>query len=120
MATPSPTLLLDTVTWDLVLDASGNIAMARAPYAAAQDAASSIKLFQGELWFDTSQGVPYFSQVLGKLPPLNYMKALFETAALTVPAISSATVFLTSITNRTIRGQVQTSTSSGQIAAVNF
>jgi hypothetical protein len=58
-------LLLSRPAWDLVLDASGNIAVASAPYAIAQDAASAIRLFAGEHWYDTAQGIPCFSQVLG-------------------------------------------------------
>ena len=54
------TLLLDQTTWDLTLDANNNIALAAEPYAFAQDAASAIRLFQGELWYDTTRGVPYF------------------------------------------------------------
>ena len=64
------TLLLDRVAWDLVLDAAGNIAMASNPYATAQDVASAIKLFRGELFYDTAKGIPYWTEVLGQLPPL--------------------------------------------------
>ena len=37
------TLYLDPQSWDLVLDAAGNIAMAKGPYAKAQDVASAKK-----------------------------------------------------------------------------
>jgi hypothetical protein len=62
--------LLDRSTWDLVLDASGNIAVASAPYALAQDAASAIRLLAGELWYDTAQWVPYSSKSSGQAPPI--------------------------------------------------
>ena len=39
------TLLLDQTEWDLVLDASGNIALASPPYALAQDVASAVRTF---------------------------------------------------------------------------
>ena len=35
------TLLLDRTVWDLLLDGSGNIAIATEPYATAQDVASA-------------------------------------------------------------------------------
>ncbi len=92
------TLLLDRSAWDLVTDANGNIAVASNPYSLAQDAASAIRLFQGECWYDTSKGVPYFTQVLGKLPPLAFVKSQFAAAALTVPEVASATVYITSLT----------------------
>ena len=59
------TLLLDRTVWDLVLDAGGNIARASNPYAVAQDVASAIKLFRGELFYDTAKGIPYWTEVLG-------------------------------------------------------
>ena len=114
------TLLLRPDTWDLVIDAAGNIALADDPYSLAQDAASAIKLFLGELWYDTTQGVPYFQEIFGRPPNVSLMKAKFAAAALTVPGIVSATVFITSIAGRTVTGQVQVMSSSGQTQAANF
>ena len=114
------TLLLDTVTWNLVLDANGNIAVASDPYSLAQDAASAIKLFIGELWYDTAQGVPFWQDILGKAPPLSLVKSLFVTAALTVPGVVSAKVFFSSFNQRTLSGQVQITDDDGQVAAASF
>lgn len=114
------TLLLDTQSWDLVLDAAGNIAVASAPYALAQDAASAIKLFQGELWYDTSQGIPYFSTTLGMLPPVSLLKQQFVAAALTVPGVVSAQCFISSLIGRKVSGQVQVTDSAGNITAAAF
>lgn len=115
------TLLLDTLTWDLVIDLNGNIAKADEPYALAQDAASAIKLFQGELWYNVVPGTPYWTQVLGQAPPpISLMKAAFEKAALTVPNVVAARAFITSFTHRTIGGQVQVSSKAGQISQVAF
>jgi hypothetical protein len=114
------TLLLDTATWDLVLDVNGNIAVASEPYSLAQDAASAIKTFLGEVWYDTTQGVPYFEQILGKPPNVELMKAKFAQAAMTVPGVASAIVFISSIKGRTVTGQVQITSTSGKRAAANF
>lgn len=114
------TLLLRPDTWDLTIDADGNIAVAEDPYSLAQDAASAIKLFLGELWFDTTQGVPYFSQIFGLPPNINLIKAKFVAAALTVPDVSAATVFITSIVGRNVSGQVQVTDSNGDTTAANF
>jgi hypothetical protein len=113
------TLLLDVDTWDLVVDVSSNIAMASDPYAIAQDAASAIKLVRGELWYDTTQGVPY-STILGQLPALSYVKDQFVLAAETVPEVTSATVFISGFEDRILTGQVQVATASGATAAANF
>lgn len=114
------TLLLDTISWDLVVDASGNIAMASDPYSLAQDAASAIKLFSGELYYDITQGVPYFAQILAQQPPLALIKATFVKASLTVPEVVSAQCFITGITNRQVTGQVQVTNVSGQTSAIGF
>jgi len=114
------TLLLDVQAWDLVLDVDGNMALATDPYSIAQDAASAIRLFLGELWYDTTQGVPYFGQILGQRPPISLMKAKFVAAALTVPEVTAAQCFITAFTDRVIEGQVQVTTKSGLTAAAAF
>lgn len=115
------TLLLDTVTWDLVADTAGNIAVASDPYSMAQDAASCIKLFYGELYFDTTQGVPYFSQILGYAPPISLIKAYMNKAALQVPGVINAQTFITSWVDRIVSGQVQITDTTGTVlAAVGF
>lgn len=114
------TLLLDQVTWDLVADANGNIAMASDPYAEAQDAASAIKLFQGELYYDTTQGVPYWQSILGMAPNIALMKTKFVAAALTVPGVAAAVCFISAITRRAVSGQVQITTQAGTPAAIGF
>lgn len=114
------TLLLDRTSWDLVLDVSGNIAVASTPYSLAQDAASAIKLFLGELWYDTTQGVPYFTEILGQAPSFALMKAEFVRAALTVPGVVSARCFISSYANRLITGQVQVTNRAGAISEAKF
>jgi hypothetical protein len=111
------TLLLDQTAWDLVVDARGNIAVAAEPYALAQDAASAIKTFQGECFWDTTVGVPYLSQILGRLVPLPLLKQALIKAALTVPGVVSAQIFVSALNERTLRGQVQVTSTSGVTSA---
>ena len=110
------TLLLDTAAWDLCLDASGNIAVATSPYSLAQDAASAIETFLGECYWDTTVGVPYLTEILGKNIPLALLKQQLINAALTVPDVVSAQVFISSLTGRLLSGQVQVVSSSGQLS----
>lgn len=114
------TLLLDRGSWDLAVDAAGNIAMASAPYSMAQDAASAIKTFTGEVYFNTSLGIPYFQQILGFSPPLSLMKTYFVNAALTVPNVVSAKCFITGWIDRVVSGQVQITASDGTTSAASF
>lgn len=104
--TTSATLLLDQTVWDLCLDAAGNIAVATEPYSAAQDVASAIRLFSGELWYDTTAGVTYFQQILGHFPPPSLIQAKMVEAALTVPGVTAAQCDLQPIDHRTLAGQV--------------
>lgn len=115
------TLLLDISTNDLVLDAAGNMAVADPPYALAQDAASAIKTFLGECFFDTTVGVPWLQQILGQPLNLALLKAQLAAAAETVPDVASAQVFISSFDGRAVSGQVQvTQASTGQTQYANF
>lgn len=114
------TLLLDRSQWDLVIDSFGNIAMAKPPYALAQDVASAVRLFLGELWYNTTKGTPYFENVLGHLPPVSLLTGYMEKAALTVPGVVTVRVILDPITDREVTGQIQFIDESGAANAVSF
>ena len=114
------TLFLNPTTWDLVVDALGNIAMASNPYAVAQDAASAIKLFSGEYWYDTAKGTPYWTTTFGQMPPLQLVKSQAVSAALSVPDVASARCFISGLSGRQVTGQVQVTDTSGQTVAVGF
>jgi len=118
--TTQNTLLLDTQAWDLVLDSNGNIALASPPYAVAQDVASAIRTFLGELWYDTTQGVPYWQQLLGQNPTISQIAAAFNQAALTVPGVATANTVITSISGREASRQVQFTTGDGESTTVTF
>lgn len=112
------TLLLDQNGWDLLIDASGNIAVAAEPYALAQDAASAIKTFEGECYWNDTIGVPYLTEIFGKNIPLPLLKQEMISQALTVPNVVSAQFYVQILTDRTLTGQVQTvSATSGQTSA---
>lgn len=114
------TLLLDLTNCDLVVDSAGNIAVASAPYAIAQDVASACKLFLGELWYDTSKGIPYFEKVLGQLPSIDQLKEYLVSAALTVPGVVSATCIIQSFADRQVTGQIQFTDSTGNTGTVSL
>jgi hypothetical protein len=112
------TLLLDTMRWDLCLDAFGNIAVASAPYALAQDVASAIRLFHGECYYNTTRGVRYFEDILGQTPPLPVVKAELVNAAMTVPLVTYAVAFIEVTTDRVVTGQVQCKSEVGDFAVL--
>jgi len=108
------TLLLDRDNWDVALDASGNIAVATEPYSQVQDAASAVRVFEGEAFYNTTLGVPYWSDVLGRSQPTQIMRARAQQAALTVPGVIDANAVLVTLPNRTLGGQIQIRTASGE------
>lgn len=114
------TLLLDRSEWDLVVDSAGNIAVAEPPYALAQDVASAVRLFLGELYYDTTKGVPYFEDVLGKLPPPSLLTGYIERAARTVPGVVSAQCIIEAFDAREVRGQVRFIDETGAAHGVTF
>lgn len=119
------TLALSTPTtdepsgWDLTLTPSGDLAVAIGAYAIAQDVASAVRLFAGELWYDTAQGIPYLEQILGLRPPLEFVKAQIVGAALTVPEVASVKCFLTGPgQNRQVGGQIQITDNRGRLTVI--
>lgn len=119
--TAKDTLLLDTQDWDLVLDAEGNMAKANTPYATAQDVASSIRLFDNELWYQPKRGIPYFKDVLGQLPPTSLIKEYITEQALSVPSVTTVKVVLDNLPpNRNLTGQVLFSQNDGELQSVYF
>jgi len=118
VSAPFATLLLDLTNHDLVLDSNGNIAVATAPYSQAQDVASAIRTVLGEVWYDSTLGIPYFQNILGQRPPVSYLQQQMVNAALTVPGVVSASCVIESFTNRQAVGQVTFTTTSGTTETV--
>lgn len=113
-------LLLDITNWDLVVGADGNIALAGDPYASAQDVANAVRLFLGELWFNTSKGVPYWQEILGFRPNMAFVRAQAEAAALTVPRITQARCIIAQFVGRSVSGTVEVINTDGQTLNVTF
>lgn len=113
-------LLLDVARWDLVIDASGNLAIAEDPYALAQDVACAVRTFLGEVYFDDTLGVPYQQKILGHTPPVSLVRYYIEQAALSVEGVASATCTITAITGRQVQGQVTFTSTDGETGSVSL
>lgn len=100
------TLLLGDKSWDLTIDAFGNIAADTTRYAIAQDVSSAIRTVLGELFYDTTIGIPYYEQVFGKNFISQLVKAYMEQAALTVPGVVSALATVALNDSRELTGNV--------------
>ena len=113
-------LLLDLVNWDLCVDVNGNIAVCSEPYSDSQDSASSIRLFLGELYYDTTQGVDYWGQILGHFPSQALFNAKIQAAALSATNVVTATVSITAFKNRAISGNVFITNNQGQSSSASW
>lgn len=112
-------LALDPDTWDLMLDASGNLALVSGGAALAQDAATACRLWTGEAWYATNIGIPY-DQILGEAPDFGFLKSQWVQAALTVPGVVSAQAFIAGFEGRVVTGQIQVTDADGTVSAANF
>ncbi len=114
------TILLDPITWDLLVDSNGNIAMASNPYSIAQDVACAIRLFYGELYYNQNKGIPYLTQILGQSNSAAIMKAQAEKAALTVPEVVKAKCTAIYINDRVMTGTVEVIDLTGAAQNISF
>ncbi len=119
------TLLLDRSTWDLCLDAGGNIAVASPPYSLAQDVATACRTVIGDVYYDTTLGIPYLGQsrgrnILGGFPPLSFLKQQLVAQALTVPGVTNPVCFISEFTDRAVSGQIQFVDSNGATQIASF
>jgi len=107
--------------WDLTVDAAGNIALATGGYAIAQDVASACRTFLGEVWYNTTLGVPYFQNILGQLPALSFFKAKLAAVAFSVPGVAAIAIFLTGpdTATRSVGGQIQITAADGTLLLLN-
>jgi hypothetical protein len=114
------TLQLSDLNWDLVLDSSGNMATRTNGIAIAQDVASAVRLFFGELWYAADIGVPYFADVLGQAYVPSIVQALVEKAALSVPGVVQAQCNPLTVVGRTFTGNIKVIDTVGESHNVHF
>lgn len=84
---------LNTNTWDIGLDATGNIAMLGSNTSndlgtlISQRVRHRLQTFQGECYLDRSVGIPYYTEVLKKHPDLRRVRALILAAIVGVDGV---------------------------------
>lgn len=124
------TLALNPDTWDLTIDAYGNLAtfgdatptVQTGPgMRLAQDVATRCRAWRGEVYFDTTQGIRY-ETILGAAPNLSVLQNSFNTEALKVPLCETAiAVFAFAAGSaRTITGTLNVADVSGTPATISI
>lgn len=115
------TLFLRPDTWDLALDASGNIAVGTDIYQQAQDVASACRTFRGELYYDTQTGIPYDTEILGGTGfPLALYKLYLEEAALSIDGVVSAQASLSTNDRRNVIGAIIFTNDQNETGQINL
>ena len=115
------TLFLMPNSWDLTLDASGNIAIASSTYQQAQDIASECRVFVKDMYFSQSEGIPYLEDILGKgRYPLSLYRRHLHERALLVPGVESANVKLALPNGRNLVGAIEFTNNKGKTGVVNL
>lgn len=115
------TVLLDRTTWDFLMNANGSLAVASDAYAIAQDVASAVRVFEGEVYYDTSQGLPYRQKILGRGQSLALFNTDAEAAAMTTPGVVSARAVTAVLRNtRQITGSILISDTEGNANLVGI
>ena len=119
-----------TSDWDLDVDAYGNWrtvgdatpgATSGPGYRLAQDVATRCLSWRGEVYFDTTQGVPY-SAILGEYASISYIQQLYTVEALKVPACAQAIPDLTITrgSKRTLTGSFAVADFVGNLGAITL
>lgn len=93
-------------TWDIYLDAAGNLSLMDNDSSIAQDVASAVRTFDGECWYNNTLGMPYFQSIFGKSPPNSFVVSNIETQAFTVTGVNSVNVVGVGLKDRNITGVI--------------
>ena len=115
------TIFLDPRTWDMTLDANGNIAVATSTYQKAQDIASSCRVFIGDLYFKQNEGIPYLESILGrnKYPIGLYQSELYRRA-MSVDGVVSVNIKLNQLSERELTGMIEFTDIEGRSGSVGL
>lgn len=114
------TLTLDIDTWDLQLDAAGNIMHGAGAYGIAQNVANTVRLFTDDAWYEPERGIPHFLIDLGKRPAPSLIKSYVEEAAQAVAGVQNAVLTDLDLEERVLTGDIELTTDTGAKVDVAF
>ena len=108
------TLFLLPTTWDLCLDANGNIAIGTQEYQQAQDIATSCRVFLGDDYYNKNDGIPYLESIMGQS---NYPLALYQRnlndRSLLVEGVETVSITFDQLQDRVLSGTIVFTNSDG-------
>ena len=86
-------LKLDQLTHDLVIE-DGDLVLVTDAEALIQNLKIRLYTFYGEWAFDTTQGVPYFEDILVKNPNISNIQAVLKSVILETKGVTKLTAFV--------------------------
>lgn len=89
MAHTQKTALLDPQTWDLQLDANGDIKLCTGAQAIVQNAANEIRLWRNDAYFQQDRGIAWKEAQLAKKLDISVLIQVIREAVANVPDIVS-------------------------------
>lgn len=114
-------IALDKETNDVFLDAEGNLAMAFDAEAIGQHARQRVQTFAGEWYLDTTAGLPWVEQILGKRYDPALAEAVVKAEILNTDGVTEITSFSIAF-DRSSRGvfirEVEVGTEYGEEASL--
>lgn len=108
------TLKLDNDTWDVGIDDVGNIAVVSGNQRLAQDVASSVRVWKGELPFNTDRGIDYGNPD-ELMPTLNYE---INKQARVIDGVQDSYVVFDKLTDRKLNTTIYLTNESGEEVVV--
>lgn len=98
-------LMLDE-SWDLQLDANGNLAVTSGKRRVVQDVATAERLFRGEAKYNIPLGIPYDWEILGQRYNPALLREYMRLAALNEPNVVDVEIVLNAFTDRHVTGEI--------------
>ena len=98
-------IAIDQETGDIGLDADGNLSMVTGAHAVGQHVRQRLGFFQGEWFLDTTAGVPWLDDILGRRYSPALAEAVVKAEILATHGVTEITSFSVSFAQRT-RGLV--------------
>ena len=98
------------ILWDLYVDENGNLAIKNGNDRLAQDVASSVRVFKGEIGFNTPRGVEYNKPDLNK-ETLNYQ---MNKQARMVEGVDDSIVIFNQLENRVLKPVIYVTNIDGE------
>ena len=86
-------LKLDQLTHDLVIE-NGDLVLVTEAEALVQNIKVRLYTFYGEWAFDTTQGVPYFEDILVKNPNISNIQAILKNVILETKGVTKLSSFI--------------------------